>query len=130
MWKNYHTHFNHPFYFFIVVFSILPWSDGIFVVGNKYKIKKINSNDGSGITVLPGYHCQAPVHLTAMNAVMSPSGFISSIGGHSVDMAGPSIPCHVLISVGKGCKGPLQKYSQLSDTNLEDSTHTILHVVT
>ena len=115
---------------FFLVFTILPWSDGIFVVGkNKYKIQKIGATDGSSITVLPGYHRQAPVYLTTMQAHMSPNGFLSSIGHSSSDGTGAFIPCNVLISVGKGCKGPLQSFSQIGDSKT-DNTHAILHVVT
>lgn len=113
---------------FILVVTIFPWSDGIFVVGDKYKIKKLNANDGDVITKLPGYHREVPVYLTSMHAVMSPSGFLSSIG-QSVDMTGgTNVPCHVLISVGTGCKGPLQNYSQLSDSKV-DNTYALLHVI-
>ena len=93
----------------------------------RYKIHKVNPDNGKTITVLPGYHRASPI-LTSMCAVMSPTGFLSSIG-QNVDVTGATIPCCVLISVGKGCKGPLQNFSQLSDTTL-DNTYAILHVVT
>lgn len=122
-------------FFLFLVITIFPWSDGLFVIKNervgegrsKCKIEKINPNDGTSITVLPGYHREpSPVHLTSMHAVMTPTGFLSSIG-HRIDTSGSEVPCTVLISIGKGCKGPLQ-YSQLSDTKLD--TYAILHVIT
>ena len=78
--------------------------------------------------MLPGYHHQVPVYLTAMHAQMSPTGFLSSVGLGG-DGTGVDIPCSVLISVGKGCKGPLQSFSQLGDTTTTDNTHAILHVI-
>lgn len=114
-------------FFSIAVFTIFPWFDGLYAVRIRGRIQKINPNDGATITTLPGYHREAPIHLTSMHAVMGPTGFVSSIG-HNTNLAG-GIPCNVLISVGKGCKGPLQYYSQLSDTNL-DNTYALLHVVT
>ena len=68
------------------------------------------------------------MYLTAMHAHMSPTGFLCSIG-HGGNGAGVGIPCSVLISIGKGCKGPLQCFSQLGDTTA-DNTHAILHVIT
>lgn len=96
-------------------------------MGDRYRIHKVNPDNGETITRLPGYHCDPPI-LTSMRAIMSPTGFLSSIG-QNVDATGASIPCNVLISVGKGCKGPLQNFSQLSDTTF-DNTYAILHLVT
>ena len=114
-------------FLFVLVSTIYPWSNGLFAVfSNKHKIHKVNPENGNSITVLPGYHRNAPVYLTSMHATMSPSGLISSIG-QNMESTAATISCNILISVGKGCKGPLQSYSQLSNTTL-DNTYAILHV--
>ena len=104
---------------------MLPQSTGIYVAEYSGKLYIIDSCGDK--TSLPGYHNSTTVYLTSMYASISLNGFVSSIG-HQQDPSTNDIPCRILISVGRGCGGPLQQYSQPSTTKL-DSTYAILHTI-
>ncbi|XP_065919006.1 leucine-rich repeat serine/threonine-protein kinase 1-like isoform X2 [Dysidea avara] len=104
--------------------TISPQSTGVYVAEYGGKLYILDSNGDR--TPLPGYHSKATVYLTSIHASISLNGFISSIG-HQQDPSN-DIPCRMLISVGRGCGGPLQQYSQPSTSKL-DTTYAILHTI-
>ena len=107
--------------YFIVV-NILPHSTCVYIAEYGGNLFILDSNGDR--TPLPGYHNSTTVYLTSMHASISLNGFVSSIGDRRD--ATNDIPCRMLISVGRGCGGPLQKYSQPSVNKL-DTTYAILH---
>jgi len=111
--------------YFILVVTILPHSTGIYIAEYGGNLFDLDSNEDK--TPFPGYHNCTTVYLTSMYATISLNGFVSSIG-HQQDPSTNDIPCRILISVGRGCSGPLQQYSQPSTTKL-DSTYAILHTI-
>jgi len=110
---------------FILVVAILPHLTGIYIAEYGGNLFNLDSNGDK--KPLPGYHNCATVYLTSMHASIGLDGFVSSIGQQQ-DLSTNDIPCRILISVGRGCGGPLQQYSQPSTTKL-DSTYAVLHII-
>ena len=104
--------------------TILPLSDDIYVAEHGGKLSVLDTNGDR--TPLPGYHSSTAVYLTSMHASISLNGFVSNIGDQRDETN--DIPCRILISVGRGCGGPLQQYSQPSVSKL-DTTYAILHTI-